>query len=51
MICEKCLRDELKRLPRIIKNAIKEGRLTEALEATQELNTLEWVLSDDDCKK
>lgn len=51
MICEKCLRSELKRVPRLIKKAIKEGDLEEAVRIQHYQDFLEWVLTEDDCQR
>lgn len=51
MLSEKSLRHELKRLPKLIKDRLKEGSrdsIFEALEMTHITDCLEWVLSDED---
>lgn len=45
------LRAELKRLPKLIKSRLKEGHkeaLLEAIEMSCEIDTLNWILSDED---
>lgn len=51
MICQECLKQELKRLPKLIKAAMKDKAYSRGLELAHEKDTLEWVLGDDDCQR
>jgi len=48
MISYNIMRKELKRLPKLISIAIKENRLLDAIEMQHEVDTLTWILSDED---
>ncbi len=51
MICKKCLVKERADLPRFIAEAINAGDYEEVLSLQHTQRTLEWVLSEDDCRK
>lgn len=48
MISEDSVRRELKRLPKLQKEAVRNGKYGYALEIQNTIETIEWLLSDED---
>jgi len=48
MISEKALLIEYKRLPKLIKENIKQGNLMEAQNVKITMETIEWILSENE---
>lgn len=49
MLSERLLRKELKRLPSLIKKAVKDDDLELVVEMMYSMETIEWIVNSEDC--